>query len=235
MNTHLVEKYALITGATSGIGQELIQNLLNDGWFVFGVSLNGLMIDHEAYTDVLCDLRDEEAVEELFQIVSEKTAELQLVVHLAGLFQMSSVLDTSSRECKDLLETNVIGSFHLFKHVFNYLIEDISHLVVITNPASVGSLSNLGTYGASQSGMLHLFESLKEEWGHLNYRFSSLIIDPVNSTLWDQLELEVPREEMLSIEDVNQVIMMVINSPENIEFPRLVVKNVKARAPKLEM
>ncbi len=228
-------KFALVTGSSSGIGQVLIQSLLSDGYTVFGASLEGLNLDEESYIDVLCDLKDESAVEELFQIISEHTDVINLTVHIAGQFLMSPFLDTSSLEALDLLKNNILGTTHLFKHISNYLQEDVSHLILVTNQAAIKPLPNLAIYSATQSGVLQMFESLKEEWGHLNYRFSSLILDPVNSTLWEQAEFSVPKEMMLSVEDVNQVIMMVVNSPENIEFPRLIVKNINTRTNVLEI
>lgn len=229
MNQVHNQKYALVTGSSSGLGRELISNLLSEDIVVFGVSLNGLNLEHENYTDILCDLTDEEAVEELFQIISEKTSSLHHLIHLAGLFQMAPFLDHSSAENLDLLKTNILGAMNLFKHSFQYLVEDETHLILFTNPASISGLSNLSSYGATQAAVLNLFESLKEEWGHLNVRFSSLIVDPVDSTLWEQLEIEVPREKMFTIDEVVSVIMMVVASPNTMEFPRFQIKNIRNR------
>ncbi len=229
MNKVQNHKYALVTGSSSGLGRELILNLLAEEMVVFGVSLNGQNIDHENYIDILCDLVDEEAVEELFQIISEKTSSLHCVLHLAGHFQMAPFLEHSKDENLNLLKNNVLGLMNLFKHIFSYLLEDETHLVLFTNPASVSGLANLSSYGATQAAVLNLFESLKEEWGHLNIRFSSLIVDPVDSTVWDDIELEIPREKMFSIDEVVSVLMMVISSPRNMEFPRFQIKNVHNR------
>lgn len=223
------QKYALVTGSSSGLGRELISNLLAEEIIVFGVSLNGLNLDHENYTDILCDLTDEAAVEELFQIIAEKTNSLHHIIHLAGLFQMAPFLEHSKEENLNLMNTNILGAMNLFKHSFSYLVEDESHLILFTNPASIKGLSNLSSYGATQAAVLNLFESLKEEWGHLNVRFSSLIVDPIDSTLWEQLEVEVPREKMFTIDEVISVLMMVVTASNNMEFPRFQIKNIKNR------
>lgn len=223
------QKYALVTGSSSGLGRELISNLLAEEIIVFGVSLNGLNLDHENYTDILCDLTDEVAVEELFQIIAEKTNSLHHIIHLAGLFQMAPFLEHSKEENLNLMNTNILGAMNLFKHSFSYLVEDESHLILFTNPASIKGLSNLSSYGATQAAVLNLFESLKEEWGHLNVRFSSLIVDPIDSTLWEQLEVEVPREKMFTIDEVISVLMMVVTASNNMEFPRFQIKNIKNR------
>lgn len=227
MNQMHNQKFALVTGSSSGLGRELIANLLAEEIVVFGVSLNGINLEHENYTDILCDLTDEEAVEELFQIISEKTSSLHHVIHLAGLFQMAPFLDHSKEENLNLLQTNVLGAMNLFKHVFSYLVEEESHLILFTNPASISGLSNLSGYGATQAAVLNLFESLKSEWNHLGFRFSSLIVDPVDSTLWDQLEIEVPREKMFTIDEVLSVLMMVISAPKSMEFPRFQIRNIR--------
>ncbi len=220
-------KYALVTGSSSGIGQVLIQNLLQDGHIVFGASLAESLIEHENYTDIICDLSDESAVEELAAIISERTQDLHLVIHLAGLFQMSPLLETSGKELKLLFETNVLGSFHLLKHLIGFMVEEETHLILASNQAAKAALPNLAGYTSSMMGQLGLFDTLKEEWAHLNLRYSNLLIDPFESTLWDNTDLEISNEFMLTIDDVAQVFMMVINSPKTIDFPRLVVRNSK--------
>ena len=76
MNNHNFQsgfqKTALVTGSSSELGREIVENLIANGYEVFGVSLEGFSLEHDSYNDVLCDLSDESAVEELFEIVSEK-------------------------------------------------------------------------------------------------------------------------------------------------------------------
>lgn len=222
-------KYALVTGSSSGLGRELISNLLAEEIFVFGVSLNGLNLEHENYTDILCDISDEEAVEELFQIIAEKTSSIHYLIHFAGAFQMAPFIHHTNEENLNLLNNNILGAMNLFRCFFPYLVEDESHLILFTDPASSKGLANLASYGATQAAVLNLFESLKEEWGYLNIRFSSLIVDPIDSTLWDNFEFEVPREKMLTVDEVVSVLMMVILSPKNMEFPRMQIKNIRMR------
>ena len=103
------ERYALITGTSSGLGLEMARSLLDQGYSVFGISRSGSLIEHSEYTDIVCDIRSEVSVEEMYDIIRETTEELHLIINNAAVFEMSLLQDTSSHEFTNHLTTNVLG------------------------------------------------------------------------------------------------------------------------------
>ena len=67
------DKFALITGTSSGLGFEMAQFLLEEGYTVIGVSRRGTALDNPQFIDILCDIKDEASVEEMYQLISEHT------------------------------------------------------------------------------------------------------------------------------------------------------------------
>jgi NAD(P)-dependent dehydrogenase (short-subunit alcohol dehydrogenase family) len=215
-------RFALITGTSSGLGLEMAQFLLEEGVSVIGLSRSGTALDHPNFIDIVCDIRDEGAVEEMYELVAGHTDSLHLIVLNAGIFEISPLVETSTKEFNDHLGTNVLGAFHILKHAVDFLVEDETHIITVSSIASKKGLANISAYSASKFALNGMIESVREEWEHLNVRFSTLMPGAILTPIWDDKEEDFPRDQMLSVEDFMHVFQMVVNSPSHMQFPELV-------------
>jgi len=214
-------QFALVTGTSSGLGYEIAQYLLGEGYNVIGVSRRGTSLDHPNFIDILCDIREEAAVEEMYELISGHTDSLNLIVLNAAIFEMSPLVETSTKEFSDHLTTNVTGSFHILKHASDFLIEDLTHIVTISSIAAKKGLANISAYSASKFALNGMIESVREEWGHLGIRFSTLMPGAIYTPLWEEENDELPRDEMLSMSDFMHVFQMIVTSPSCMQFPEI--------------
>lgn len=217
-----MNKFALVTGSSSGLGLAISNYLLDDGFIVIGASRSGTDIVHGRFIDVLCDLRKEKDVENLFEIVSSNTDGLSLVVSNAGVCSIDPIEETSSKDFSSQIETNILGTFHLFKHLSSHLIDDESHIVSISSIAAFHGYPNTSGYCASKFGLRGLIESCRNEWKEMGVRFSTLSPGAIDTPLWDKLEVNWERDKMLSVDDFLHVFEMVVSSPRTIQFPELI-------------
>lgn len=216
------DKFALITGTSSGLGYEMAQFLLDEGYTVIGVSRRGTSIDNPLFIDILCDIKDEAAVEEMYELIANHTSKLQMIVLNAGIFEMSPLIETSTKEFTDHLTTNVVGAFHVLKHSSDFLEEDETHIVTVSSLASKKGLANISAYSASKFALNGMIESLREEWAHLGVRFSTLMPGAIATPIWDEGDTELPRDQMMSVDDFMHVFQMISRSPKHIQFPEVV-------------
>ena len=214
-------QYALITGTSSGLGLEMAQFLLEEGYTVICVSRRESPIDHPDFINICCDIRDEASVEEMYEHVSNHTEALDLIVLNAGIFEMAPLVETSTKEFNDHLQTNVLGAFHILKHASDFLIEDTTHVVTVSSIASKKGLANISAYSASKFALNGMIESLREEWEHLGIRFSTLMPGAILTPIWEESDADLPRDQMLSMEDFLHVFQMVVKSPSHMQFPDL--------------
>ena len=129
-------QFALITGTSSGLGFEMAQFLLEEGYTVIGVSRRGTAIDNPQFIDILCDIKEEASVEEMYELIANHTDKLHMIVLNAGIFEMSPLIETSTKEFTDHLTTNVVGAFHILKHSSDFLVEDETHIITNSSIAS---------------------------------------------------------------------------------------------------
>lgn len=213
--------YALITGTSSGLGFEMARFLLEEGYTVIGLSRSGTELDHPDFIDIICDIRDEGSVEEMYELVSETTDSIHLIVLNAGIFEMAPLVETSSNEFNDHLATNVTGPFHILKHGVDFVVEDETHIVTISSIAAKKGLSNISAYSASKFALNGLIESVRDEWEHLGVRFSTLMPGAILTKIWDEENVDLPRDQMMEVADFMHIFQMVVTSPAHIQFPEI--------------
>ncbi|MFA6236955.1 MAG: SDR family oxidoreductase [Bacteriovorax sp.] len=220
-------QFALITGTSSGLGYEMAQFLLEEGYSVIGISRRGTALDHPNFIDILCDIREEGAVEEMYELIAGHTDSLHLIVLNAGIFEMSPLVETSTKEFNDHLSTNVVGAFHILKHAVDFLVEDLTHIVTVSSIASKKGLANISAYSASKFALNGMIESLREEWEHLGVRFSTLMPGAILTPIWDVSEDDLPRDQMLAMSDFMHVFQMIVRSPCHMQFPEMIFLHKK--------
>ncbi len=216
-----MEKCALVTGSSSGLGLEITKSLIESGYTVFGGSRSGTEFEHENFYDVELDITSEESVEEFFETIREYTSRLDLIVNNAGICEMSPLSETTLEQFESHLATNTIGPFLLFKHIESFLIKNETHIISILSTAAQYGYPNVSAYNASKFGQLGLIESLKKEWVEHKIRFTNLLPGAIDTPLWDKMGSKFSRSKMLGISDFMSVFQFVVNAPSTIQFPEL--------------
>ncbi len=212
----------LITGSSRGLGLEMTKYLLSIGHTVIGLSRSGTEIEEENFIDIVCDIKDEAAVEEMYELIAHHTDRLDTVILNAGVFQMAPIIETSSKEFKDQFETNALGAFHILKHLESYIETHGAHIITIASLASKNGLANMAAYSASKFALFGMIDSVRNEWSHLDLKFSTLLPGAIQTGIWDTISEAENDREMLGQDDFMHVFKMVFHSPKNIQFPELV-------------
>lgn len=216
-----MEKSAIITGSSSGLGLEITQFLINSGYTVFGGSRSGTDFEHENFYDVELDITSEDSVEEFFETVREFTPRVNLVINNAGICEMASLAETTLEQFESHLATNTVGPFLLFKHLESFLIKNETHIISILSTAAQYGYPNVSAYNASKFGQLGFLLSVKKEWKDHKVRFTNMFPGAIDTPLWDKMGSKFSREKMLNISEFMSVFSFVINAPATIQFPEL--------------
>lgn len=108
-------KVALVTGASSGIGEAIARRLAASGWRVFGTSRKGTG-ERDGVDMLEMDADDDESAAAVGAVV-EKTGRLDAVVNNAGWALMGPIEDTPMADARAQMETNFFGVLRVCRAV----------------------------------------------------------------------------------------------------------------------
>jgi len=140
---------ALITGTSSGLGHGLAENLLKQGWDVFGCSRRQSRLPGMTHRSI--DLTDYTTLPDKLQALLTNVAELELVVLNAGI--LGEIRDLNSvplEDAKRVMETNVWAN----KAIMDWLHASgirVGQVVMISSGASILGNRGWGSYALSKA------------------------------------------------------------------------------------
>jgi NAD(P)-dependent dehydrogenase (short-subunit alcohol dehydrogenase family) len=148
-------RVAVVTGASSGIGAELVRTLRARGWRTVGLSRRASEADeHEE-----CDVSDRVAVEALAARVLLRHERVDLLVNNAGFTARTTFVDGDPLQIEAMIDANYLGSVWVAS-AFLPALGRGSHIVNIVSIA--GEVAG-GPYSASKHAQLAFSRSLAVE------------------------------------------------------------------------
>ncbi len=137
-------KTALVTGATSGIGEATVRTLVASGWRCIATGrrkerLDALVAELGAdkVQPAVFDVRDEAARDAALAALPEAFAEIDLLVNNAGLaLGLAPAQSADLDQWKTMVDTNVTGLMSLTHKLLPHLIERKGAIVNISSVAA---------------------------------------------------------------------------------------------------
>ena len=144
----------LITGASKGIGADLVRHYLSQGDVVIGCARGKATQTSGQYTHAELDVTDEPAVRTLFADIRARFGGLDVLINNAGVASMNPVALTPYASARRMMETNFLGTF-LFSHAAIRLLRSSSagRIVNLTTVAVPLRLNGEAIYAASKSAI----------------------------------------------------------------------------------
>jgi len=167
-------KNILITGATGGIGNELVKKFVSLGGNVLGTGtktekLDELKKQHLNIKVKKFDMREHGRIEEFIENAHLELGGLDVLVNNAGINVDNLSLRMKDDEWKKVIDVNLTSTFLLSKYAIKKMLKSkYGRIVNITS--IVGHTGNLGqaNYSASKSGIIGMSKSLAIEYAKKN-------------------------------------------------------------------
>ena len=103
-------KYALITGASSGMGRATALKLIENGYHVFSCDIKRNQEEKENITQIEMDVTDFKSVVSAYNLINEITDKLDVIINFAGIIMMNSLIEISEEEFIKIYNGNVFGA-----------------------------------------------------------------------------------------------------------------------------
>jgi NADP-dependent 3-hydroxy acid dehydrogenase YdfG len=165
-------KVAVVTGASSGIGEAIAARLSQAGAIVVLTGRDAGRLeaarrkcaDGKAWCHA-ADVTDEAQVAEFARAVHQRHGAIDILVNNAGVVMSGLVVDVETADWRRLFELNVLGVVHGCRHFLPRMIEkgQGGHVVNMASAAGIVGMYGMGTYSATKFAVAGLTESLRFE------------------------------------------------------------------------
>jgi NAD(P)-dependent dehydrogenase (short-subunit alcohol dehydrogenase family) len=162
---------ALVTGASSGIGEAVSSHFRREGARLL---LTGRRerLDSAEPDDLYVpgDLNDEAFVEGLAQQAVESFGTVDVVVLNHGLQATSPLTEMPYDDAKNVLESNLLSAFLVMKHFAPLMPETGGSFVCVSSRLGMVGMSGQVLYSAAKGGLIMLAKGAAIEWAPRNIR-----------------------------------------------------------------
>lgn len=195
------QKKALITGNSSGLGLGLTQNLLAEGYTVYGCSRRGCSLSGKLH-DVCCDLTDFDATEKALEQLLNGVSSLELVILNAGILgELKAMQDTSIQELQTIMDINVWANKFLLDCLLKSKIA-IQQIVLMSSGAAVLGNKGWGGYALSKATLNMLGRLYAHEFQ--NTHITAIAPGLIDSQMMDYMCNEVDSSEFPALQRTQQ-------------------------------
>ena len=235
-------KVAVITGASSGIGEATAEALAAEGASVVVAArreerlsdlverING---NGGKALSVECDVTDEEQAHDLIQRTRDELGQVDILVNNAGVMQLSKIEKGLSDEWRRMFEVNVLGLLYVTDAAVQVMKEQGSgHLINVSSVAGRKSGPLRGAYSGTKFAVNAISEALRVELLEDNIRVTMIEPGAVETELPDHITDEEAKEgisalyqtDILQPEDIAAAIAYCAVQPERVSVNEILIR-----------
>ncbi|MBR8840145.1 MAG: SDR family NAD(P)-dependent oxidoreductase [Stigonema ocellatum SAG 48.90 = DSM 106950] len=236
-------KVAIITGASSGIGEATAIALASVGAKVVLAArraerLNTLAERIEASggkaLPIVTDVTDETQVNDLVRDAIAQLGRVDIVVNNAGIALLGTIDGANTSDWRRSFDLNVLGLLYVIHAALPHLKNQKSgHIVNISSVAGRTARAGVGVYNATKWGVNALSEALRQEVYKDNIRVT--IIEPglvdteINNHITDIVAKQRIEERRQSItplqsEDIAAAILYAVTQPAHVNVNEILIR-----------
>ena len=180
----LTGKVALVTGASYGIGFAIAKGLASAGaTIVFNDRKEDLVEKGiEAYKEegikaygYVCDVTDEDAVEELVKKIEKEIGVVDILVNNAGIIKRIPMCEMKAADFREVIDVDLNAPFIVSKAVIPSMIKK-GHGKIINICSMMSELGRetVSAYAAAKGGLKMLTKNIASEYGSCNIQCNGI-------------------------------------------------------------
>lgn len=225
-----MDKIAIITGASRGIGRCITEELAKEGIKVvanynkskeLAIKLKERLKKDNIEIDIVkADVSKRKDIKNLVDFTLEKYGKVDILINNAGISEYKMFIDESDEDWNKIINTNLYSAFAMSQEVLKSMLKNKEGCII--NISSVWGMVGASMevlYSISKAGMDGLTKALAKEYGTSNIRVNSIspgVIDTdMNKNLSEEelneLKEEIPLEKIGKPRDIAKCVKWLIN------------------------
>ncbi|MFJ5061829.1 SDR family NAD(P)-dependent oxidoreductase [Streptomyces nigra] len=240
MNNHpLNGRVALVTGASSGIGQATALALSRAGATVAVAARRTDRLEalaEQAPGEMLVfktDVTDHASVQEAIGGSVERFGALDVLVNNAGVMLNSFIHGADVTEWTRMVDTNLLGSMYAVHAALPHLLESKGTVVQISSTSGRTASAASGVYAATKFGINAFCEALRQEVteqgvrvvvvepGFVSTELTAHITDPAIHAMAKEMAASM---RTLDPEDIAEAVLYAVTQPAHVAVNEILVR-----------
>ena len=217
---NLKNKKVLITGATGGIGNSLVEKFNSLGAIVVASGTNEEKLNNlqKKFSNIYIEqfkLDQHDKIEKFIEKIDQKLEGLDILVNNAGITLDNLSIRLSEDNWKKVLDINLTSTFLMCKFAIKKMLKK-KYGKIINITSIVGHTGNLGqaNYAASKAGIIAFSKSLAIEYAKKNININCISPGFIKTEMTDKISEEfkkiliskIPSGNLGSGEDVSNCV-----------------------------
>ena len=220
-----MEKVALVTGGTRGIGKQIAIVLAKNG---YNIALNYRKENEDLKNTkkeieeigakcliVQGDVSKFEDCERFIKEIIEEFGKLDVLVNNAGITRDMLLMRMKEDDFKEVIDTNLVGTFNVTKNVIPHMMKARNGRIInISSVVGISGNAGQTNYSASKAGIIGFTKSLAKEVASRNILVNAVAPGFIETSMTDVLKDEIkeeiaktiPLKRMGKAEDVANVV-----------------------------
>jgi len=229
-----IEGYALITGASRGIGAAVARGFAEsecaldlalvarnrDGLEDVAAQCRTLGADSDVYP---CDLTDENSVDRMCRHILDKKGAPAVLINNAGSFESGGLRDTNSETFLRQVGVNLTSAFNISSRLVPPMMDAAKgHVFFVGSVASIRGYPGGLAYCAAKHGLLGLARSIREETKESGVRVTTLIPGATLTATWDGVS--EPDNRFMSAEDIARAVLSAYSMSDRTVVEEIILR-----------
>ena len=222
---NLKNRKILITGATGGIGNSLVEKLSNMGAIIIASGTNNEKLNNlkKKFPNIQTEafhLQEHDKIESFIDKIDKNLDGLEILINNAGITLDNLSIRLTEENWKKVIDINLNSSFLMCKYAIKKMLKK-KYGKIVNITSVVGHTGNLGqaNYAASKAGIIGFSKSLAIEYAKKNININCVspgfikteMTDKINEDFKKILISKIPSGYLGTGEDVSNCVAFLIS------------------------
>ena len=206
----VIKKYAVVTGASSGIGWHISEELAKKGYSLVAVSnqpelLTKLKLELEQNHKIQvltldCDLTKDNAAQNIFDICRKKNLTIEVLVNNAGILVYGEVTNIGLKKTKNILHLHMNTPVLLCRLFGEVMLKNQKGFILnVSSISAVMAYPLISLYGPTKTFLRHFSKALHIEMKRNNVNVTCLLPGATATALYDKDKINLSLAIMLGV------------------------------------
>jgi 3-oxoacyl-[acyl-carrier protein] reductase len=179
------DKVVLVTGASRGVGLEIVQHFLGHGATVIGLSRGASELKHGSYHHFSVDIGNAEDVVNCFRKeIGKQFKAIDIVINNAAVLTSQYAMIMPVKNAIDMVNVNLLGVFFVSREAAK-MMRKSTRASIINIGSMAASLEPMGDsiYAATKAGIITLANVMAREFSSINITCNTIGITAIETDM----------------------------------------------------